>query len=110
MAHEAGKGSGRRKEDASKVSENWDLIFGAKAPMSLPSAAGKTKKDTAMNNEHEHDEDDGYEICHHCSGSGEGMYDGSRCGFCHGTGEALVERDCDDYFDIPMEDDYNDYN
>lgn len=40
MAHEAGKGSTRRKEDASKVRDNWDLIFG--------------KKDTAMN---EHDED-----------------------------------------------------
>lgn len=95
MAHEAGKGSGRRKEDASKVRDNWDLIF-------------KPKKDTAMN-EHDEHEDDGYEICHHCSGSGEGMYEGSRCGFCHGTGEAPVERDCDD-FDIPMEDDYNDYN
>jgi DnaJ-class molecular chaperone len=95
MSHgDGGKGSGRRKEDASKVRDNWDLIF-------------KPKKDTAMN---EHiDEEDGYEICHHCSGSGEGMYDGSRCGFCHGTGEAPVERDCDD-FDIPMEDDYNDNN
>lgn len=30
MAHEAGKGSSRRKEDASKVRDNWDLIFGAK--------------------------------------------------------------------------------
>ena len=29
MAHEAGKGSGRRKEDASKVRDNWDLIFGS---------------------------------------------------------------------------------
>jgi DnaJ-class molecular chaperone len=106
MSHgDGGKGSGRRKEDASKVRDNWDLIFGAKAPMSSPSAAGKPKKDTAMN-EHDEHEDDGYEICHHCSGSGEGMYDGSRCGFCHGTGEAPVERDCDD-FDIPMEDDYD---
>jgi hypothetical protein len=86
-----GKGSGRRKEDASKINENWDRIFGAK------------KGQTTMN-EHD-DEDDGYEICHHCSGSGEGMYDGSRCGFCHGTGEAPVERDCDD-FDFP-EDDYD---
>ena len=84
---DGGKGSGRRKEDASKVRDNWDLIFG--------------KKDTAMID----DEDDGYEICHHCSGSGEGMYDGSRCGFCKGTGEAPVERDCDD-FDFP-EDDYD---
>lgn len=28
MAHgDGGKGSGRRKEDASKISDNWDLIF-----------------------------------------------------------------------------------
>ena len=72
MAHEAGKGSSRRKEDASKVSENWDLIFGAKAPMSSPSAAGKTKKDTAMN-EHEHedneiDHDDSEWQCDACGG------------------------------------------
>jgi hypothetical protein len=31
MAHgDGGKGSSRRKEDASKVRDNWDLIFGAK--------------------------------------------------------------------------------
>lgn len=29
MSHgDGGKGSGRRKEDASKVRDNWDLIFG----------------------------------------------------------------------------------
>jgi len=27
---DGGKGSGRRKEDASKVRDNWDLIFGIK--------------------------------------------------------------------------------
>jgi hypothetical protein len=104
MTHgDGGKGSGRRKEDASKVRDNWDLIF-------------KPKKEQPMMNDDPQDlsedyerSEDGYEICHHCSGSGEGMYDGSRCGFCHGTGEAPVERDYDD-FDIPMEDDYNDYN
>jgi len=31
MAHgDGGKGSGRRKEDVSKINENWDLIFGKK--------------------------------------------------------------------------------
>ena len=34
------------------------------------------------------DDEQGY--CHHCSGSGEGMYDGSICHACHGSG---VERD-----------------
>lgn len=28
--------------------------------------------------------------CPHCAGSGEGMYDGSRCSYCKGSG---VERD-----------------
>lgn len=28
------------------------------------------------------------EICGQCNGSGEGMYDGSRCSRCHGTGAA----------------------
>lgn len=45
---DGGKGSGRRKEDASKVRDNWDLIFGK-------------KKDTAMN---EHDEYDDEGIDH----------------------------------------------
>lgn len=40
--NEAGKGSGRRKEDASKVRDNWDLIF-------------KPKGNTMMNN---HDDDE----------------------------------------------------
>jgi len=31
MSHgDGGKGSGRRKEDASKVRDNWDAIFGIK--------------------------------------------------------------------------------
>lgn len=27
-------------------------------------------------------------ICPHCNGSGEGQYDGTRCRWCKGTGEA----------------------
>ena len=34
------------------------------------------------------DDEQGY--CPQCSGSGEGMYDGTRCSKCHGSG---VERD-----------------
>lgn len=33
------------------------------------------------------------EICSWCSGSGEGMYDGSTCGKCHGSGVEPVEKD-----------------
>ena len=56
MAHEAGKGSGRRKEDASKVRDNWDLIFG--------------KKDTPMMNEHDEGIDHSEEewTCDVCGG------------------------------------------
>ena len=31
-------------------------------------------------------EDDEPEICQYCNGSGEGMYDGTRCSHCHGNG------------------------
>ena len=58
MAHgDGGKGSGRRKEDASKVSENWDLIFGK----------GKTVNEHEHNDEHDHDED-GEWTCDMCGG------------------------------------------
>lgn len=36
------------------------------------------------------------DICGHCSGSGEGMYDGSTCRLCRGTGEVVVE--CEECF------------
>jgi rubrerythrin len=53
---DGGKGSGRRKEDASKVRDNWDLIF--------------KKKDTTMNDEHddEIDHDDSEWQCDVCGG------------------------------------------
>ena len=38
-------------------------------------------------------DDDEYEDCSACSGSGEGMYDGSRCYKCKGTGVEPVEMD-----------------
>jgi DnaJ-class molecular chaperone len=30
-------------------------------------------------------------ICPNCSGSGEGMYEGTRCSRCHGSGSVLIE-------------------
>jgi hypothetical protein len=90
MSHsDGGKGSGRRKEDASKVRDNWDLIFGA-----------KKKKYTTMNGDNEYiedDEDDEEQECSWCHGCGEGDYDGASCRKCHGTG---VEPRDDDYDDI----------
>ena len=78
MSHgDGGKGSGRRKEDASKVRDNWDLIF------------GKKKGQQTMNDDYEHiedDEDEFDDMCDWCSGTGEGQYDGSSCRKCNGTG------------------------
>jgi len=91
MTHgDGGKGSGRRKEDASKVRDNWDLIFGAK------------KKEQSMNSyddseDYTDDIDDSMdEDCSWCGGTGEGDYDGSSCRRCHGTGVEPREKGCDD--------------
>jgi hypothetical protein len=86
MSHgDGGKGSGRRKEDASKVRDNWDLIFGKK-PM------------IDDDNEYIEDDEDGEydDTCTWCGGCGEGDYDGATCRHCHGTGLEPRERDCDD--------------
>jgi len=47
------------------------------------------------------DEIDEFDYCHVCNGSGEGMYDGSSCYHCGGTGDEPVdkENDCDDYYE-----------
>ena len=42
-------------------------------------------------------DDDDDEICSACSGSGEGMYDGSTCYKCKGNG--IEPRERDDYED-----------
>lgn len=36
--------------------------------------------------EKECEEDEDEEMCSHCSGTGEGQYDGSRCNVCNGSG------------------------
>jgi rubrerythrin len=41
MSSDGGKGSARRKEDVSKIHENWDRIF------------GKKKEETSMIDEHD---------------------------------------------------------
>lgn len=42
-------------------------------------------------------EEDEDEICHRCSGSGEGMWDGSCCSHCRGRGVEPVEKGSEDY-------------
>jgi hypothetical protein len=44
MAHEAGKGSVRRKENAQAVLNNWNLIFGKKPDK--PEENNGVRKDT----------------------------------------------------------------
>ena len=86
---DGGKGSARRKEDVSKINENWDRIF----------------KNKQKGNDMELDDDECFGIedddeeqeCSWCHGCGEGDYDGASCRNCHGTG---VEPRDDDYDDI----------
>jgi len=108
---DGGKGSARRKEDSQAVRDNWDRIFGAKAPESSPTAAGQTKEQTMMNEDPQERSDEDYERsedytddiddsmgedCSWCGGTGEGDYDGASCRRCHGTGVEPKEGDCDD--------------
>ena len=95
---DGGKGSGRRKEDASKVRDNWDLIFGS----ATKNKKEKSKMDTWNHFDDEHieqeDEDGEYDdTCTRCGGCGEGSYDGASCQNCHGTGVEPFERIDDDY-------------
>jgi hypothetical protein len=51
------------------------------------------------------DDDESYDVCSACSGSGEGMWDGSRCYKCHGTGcEPIEQGDDDEYIDWCIQD------
>ena len=100
---DGGKGSSRRNEDVSKVKSNWDLIDWS------VTTSKKTQEEHKMNEVlNEHDEDyedndvdsraaDDYEDCSWCSGSGEGMYDGSNCKHCGGSGVEPYEGVDDDY-------------
>ena len=75
MTHsDGGKGSARRP--GSITDDAWERTFG---------------KPTAITMEPDEDIED--EICGACSGSGEGMYDGSTCHRCKGYGSEPVEQD-----------------
>lgn len=75
MTHsDGGKGSARRP--GTITDDAWDRIFSKPMPITM-----------------EPDEYDEDEICSGCSGSGEGMYDGSSCYKCHGSGVEPVERE-----------------
>jgi len=84
MTHEAGKGDKQRPTNWDHFSENFDRIFGKKTTV--------TEEEF---NEAAEDDDIEDEICSRCSGSGEGMYDGSTCNKCHGSGVEPVEKEDD---------------
>lgn len=76
MAHgDGGKGDAQRPTNHKSFSENFDRIF--------------SKTEEMIEEEPEDD------ICSGCSGSGEGMYDGSNCYKCGGSGIEPVEKDDD---------------
>ena len=79
MSHEAGKGDAMRPTNHEAFDANFERIFGGKSEVI---------------EEHTDDEPED-DICSGCSGSGEGMYDGSTCYKCKGCGVEPVEKDED---------------
>lgn len=86
MTHSnGGKGSAPRPLSVNKdtFADNWERTFGWRKRQiedELPI--------TMEPDETDEDEDDELGHCDACSGSGEGMYDGSSCHTCGGTGNA----------------------
>lgn len=78
MTHEAGKGDTMRPTNHKAFSEGIERIFG--------------KREVDEDEPEELEEDD---TCSWCNGCGEGMYDGTACGRCKGTGVDPVEKDDD---------------
>lgn len=82
---DGGKGSGRRKEDASKVRDNWDLIWGK-------------KKEQPMIDEHEHEQhdhdEDGEWACDMCGGPmyRQSHWNYAQCDDC-GARQELIDDD-----------------
>lgn len=69
--------------------DNYDATFGKK-----PEVIVDTEDDIELSELPEEDDDEPY--CHNCSGSGEGMWDGSTCSVCHGYGHVRADVE-DDY-------------
>jgi hypothetical protein len=92
MVSDGGKGSARRKEDVSKIHENWDRIFGKKEPTVME----HIDDDECFDERYDDDEE---RECSWCGGCGEGDYDGASCRRCHGSG-IEPNPDKDDYDEI----------
>lgn len=85
MSHsDGGKGSGRRKEDASKVRDNWDLIF------------KKIKeKDEKLMEQQEVDSADSEWVCDCCGGPmyRQAHWNYAQCDDC-GARQELIDDEC----------------
>lgn len=81
MRNDGGKGSAQRPTDYETFAKNFEAIFG--------------NGSVVTEEEYEEAVDEEDDICSGCSGSGEGMYDGSNCYKCHGSGIEPVEKDDD---------------
>ena len=89
MTHgDGGKGDKQRPTDHNAFANNYDRIFGGRKRQ----IAELVEQDNKPEPEDDEPED---EICSGCSGSGEGMYDGSTCYKCKGCGVEPVEKDDD---------------
>lgn len=76
---------------------NYDAIFGKKEKdLSVLTEADWIEGDDAVEQDAYDPDDDNEPYCYACNGSGEGMYDGSTCGVCHGYGH-IRTKDEDDY-------------
>jgi rubrerythrin len=82
-----GKGSGRRKEDASKINENWDRIFGSKV-------RSKTMDNYKCETEHTDDGEDGEWTCDMCGGPmyRQAHWNYAQCDDC-GARQELIDDD-----------------
>ena len=86
------------------------LISRAQAAPTLAKLATKYKAIQRIAADEDEPEDDEELLCAQCNGSGEGMYDGSRCGSCRGSGvessmtpEDIEDAKADRYNDERME-------
>lgn len=88
MAYEAGKGSAQRPTNHQAFSKAFDRIFGTTSRQFGHVDANDASEEHVDEDEENKHEDDALDYCDACSGSGEGMHDGSSCYKCKGTGNA----------------------
>ncbi len=86
---DGGKGSARRL--GQMPDDAWERTFGKK-PQNCGTGHCSCIECVCEDEPEDEPED---EICYWCRGSGEGVYDGSRCRRCRGTGVEPVEKDDD---------------